>query len=150
MLKSLTKLLSRPGAGAGVTGAAIVLQLAALRALASATETYVTFAGRELHMECSFRQHFGIPCPNCGMTRSVLLALQGDLGRAMRVNFAGPFLLFGVMLFALAMFFLMFYQRSHAGAVADGARRRVLVWSSAYGALFLAVLIGHWVWAIGF
>src|SRR2546421_3781363 len=112
MLRSLSKLLSRPGASAGVTGACVLLQLVALRALASATETYVTFAGRELHMECSFRQHFGVPCPNCGMTRSVLLTLQGELGRAARVNFAGPFLVVGVVLFALAMFFLMFYQRT--------------------------------------
>jgi len=41
---------------------------------------------------CLFHQFFGIPCPGCGITRSLLSLLVGDIHRAWILNPAGPFL----------------------------------------------------------
>ena len=41
---------------------------------------------------CLVQALFGIPCPGCGITRSVLAVLAGDLTRAWLLNPAGPLL----------------------------------------------------------
>lgn len=142
---TLTKIINARGAPAGLVGAFVALQLALVRALGSATAESVSFAGRGLDMACAFRQKVGVPCPNCGMTRSVVLTLHGDLGAALALNPAGPLLVFGLALFSAAMLLLMLcQQRRDAGAVARVQRR--LTWGTlAYGLLFVAVLLGHWV-----
>src|SRR5918997_1665966 len=98
-MKTLAKIFSRPGATAGTTGALVALQLVLWRAVASATDASVTIAGQELNWACSFKQQFGVPCPNCGMTRSVLLTLHGHFGEALALNPAGVLLVLGVVLF---------------------------------------------------
>jgi hypothetical protein len=147
-MKTTATGLSRPGAAAGAVGALMSLQVVLFGVLGSATTESVTFAGRELHWGCSFREWFGIPCPNCGMTRSVLLSLHGQLSDAVSLNPAGPLLVLGILLFSAAMFFLMAYERRHAGAALARARASVTRGSLAYGALLLAVWMGHWVSAI--
>ena len=144
-MKTTAKTLSRPGAAAGTVGALMALQVVLLGVLGSATTESVTFAGRELHWGCSFREWFGIPCPNCGMTRSVLLSLHGQLSDAVSLNPAGPLLVLGILLFSAAMFFLMAYERRHAGASLARVRSVITRGSLAYAALMLAVWMGHWV-----
>ena len=144
-MKAATKILSGPGGASGVVGALMALQLAFFGLLGSATTESVTFAGRELNWGCSFREWFGIPCPNCGMTRSVLLSLHGRLGDALGLNPAGPVLVLGVALFSCAMFFLMFYERRHEGAALASARRTTLRVALGYAALLSVVWMGHWV-----
>ncbi|MDB5345940.1 MAG: hypothetical protein JWP89_4317 [Schlesneria sp.] len=39
----------------------------------------------------------GIPCPGCGVTRSILAVLIGDLGRAWQMNPAGPLVCLAVV-----------------------------------------------------
>ena len=136
---------SRPGAAAGVVGALMALQVALLGVLGSATTESVSFAGRELHWGCSFREWFGIPCPNCGMTRSVLLSLHGQLGDAVSLNPAGPLLVLGILLFSAAMFFLMACERRPEAAALGRVRASITRGSLAYAALLLAVWMGHWV-----
>ena len=41
---------------------------------------------------CLFNKLFGIPCPGCGITRSLLACFVGDFGRAWLQNPAGPIL----------------------------------------------------------
>lgn len=147
-MRTTAKTLSRPGAAAGAVGALMALQVVLLGVLGSATTESVTFAGRELHWGCSFREWFGIPCPNCGMTRSVLLSLHGQLSEAASLNPAGPLLVLGLLLFSAAMFFLMAYERRHAGAALGRVRSAITRGSLAYGALLLAVWMGQWVHAI--
>ena len=145
-MKTMTaESLSRPGVAAGVVGALMALQVVLLGVLGSATTESVSFAGRELHWGCSFREWFGIPCPNCGMTRSVLLSLHGQLGDAVSLNPAGPLLVLGILLFSAAMFFLMAYERRHTGAALARARTSITRGSVAYAALLLVVWMGHWV-----
>lgn len=41
---------------------------------------------------CPFRHFIGIPCPTCGMTRSFMSIVQGDLSQAVSENLFGPVL----------------------------------------------------------
>lgn len=145
----MKRILSRPGATAGATGALLALQIAFFALLGSATLNSVTFAGQELQWGCSFKRMFGIPCPNCGMTRSVLLTLHGHLGEALRMNPAGTLLVAGTVLFSAAMFFLMFYQRKHAaGENVEGVQRRIKHGALGYAALLLFVWTAHWLYEV--
>ena len=38
---------------------------------------------------CQFESLFSVPCPSCGMTTSLALLMDGDLGAAWRANWAG-------------------------------------------------------------
>src|SRR5918992_4450342 len=99
---------------AGAFGAALVAALFVTRALAEATPTAVYFAGSGLDWACSVRQQFGVPCPACGLTRSVLLTLHGHLGAAAEVNPGGPLVVLGVALLAALMFALARPRRPRA------------------------------------
>jgi Protein of unknown function (DUF2752) len=134
---------------AGVTGVALVAAAFAARALASATPQSVYFNGQELLWGCAIRQQFGIPCPACGLTRSVLLTLHGHLGAAVEVNPGGPLVVLGVALLAALMFALALPRRGTPAHAADGLVRRVVLGASAYGCLTTVVLLAHWVRALG-
>ncbi|HJR08657.1 MAG TPA: DUF2752 domain-containing protein [Pyrinomonadaceae bacterium] len=145
MSKILTTWANRAGSAPGLSGALLLLQLAIVRALASATSERAYFAGRELNWGCWFRDHFRIPCPTCGMTRSVLLSLQGQLGEAARLNPAGPMLVVGLIILSLSLIFLMFYRQEHAGLAAGAVHRRIRIGASVYGSLLVVVLFAHWI-----
>jgi hypothetical protein len=140
--------LNRSGVVTGLGGAALVASLAVVRSLASATENTVFWMGSELHWECSFRQQFGIPCPACGMTRSVLLTLHGFWRSALEVNPGGPLLVLGVLLLGATLFAASFRSLTRARPWPDAVFRRMTVAASIYGGLVSAVLLGHWVRAI--
>lgn len=54
----------------------------------------------ESHMHiCSFKELFGIDCPGCGLQRSVIALLKGDLVES--------FLLYPALLPVLGMFFFL-------------------------------------------
>ena len=134
---------------AAVTGAALAAAVFVTRALATATPQAVYFAGRELDWACSVRQQFGVPCPACGLTRSVLLTLHGHLGAALEVNPGGPLVVLGVALLAALMFALALPRPTRAAANSDRLVRRVVLGASAYGCLTAVVLLTHWVRALG-
>ena len=133
---------------AAVAGAALAAALFVVRALAAATPRAVYFNGRELDWACSIRQTFGVPCPSCGLTRSVLLTLHGHLGAALEVNPGGPLVILGVALLAALMFALALPRPTRAAANSDRLVRRVVLGVSAYGGLTTVVLLAHWVKAI--
>ncbi|MGH9944238.1 MAG: DUF2752 domain-containing protein [Pyrinomonadaceae bacterium] len=139
------KLVGRFNAAPGVVGLSLLLPLLLVRAAASASAERVFVFGRELHWECLFKKMFGVPCPTCGMTRSVLLALDGQLVPAFALNPAGPLLVAGVLLFCAAMFFLTFYHSTRPAPRALGRiHGLVRLGSAAYGGLLVAVLAAHW------
>jgi hypothetical protein len=137
--------LSRERLQTGLTGAALLASLALARGLASASPAAVRVAGRELPVVCPSRLLFGVNCPGCGMTRSVLLTLGGDLHSALNVNPAGPFFVAALTLLALQLLLA-------ARAPAEGhisIKRRLLPWASAYGVVVAAVMLIQWAGGLG-
>lgn len=130
---------------AGLAGAALVAAGLVVRALATATPQAVYFNGRELGWECSIRQMFGVPCPSCGLTRSVLLTLHGQLGAAFEVNPGGPLVVAGLALVAALLFALAVPRATRPS---DALVRKLVVGASAYGCLTTVVLLVHWVRAL--
>jgi hypothetical protein len=49
--------------------------------------------GRQFGGECGFQMAFGLPCPSCGMTRSWVWLVRGEIGKAFAYNAAGAMLL---------------------------------------------------------
>jgi hypothetical protein len=147
-MKRLTRFFARPGAPAGFTGTLIALQLILWRVVGSASADSVSLVGHELHWGCLFKQLFGIPCPTCGMTRSVLLTLHGHIGQAWTLNPAGTLMVFGTILFGAAMFLLMFYQQTQTPISVERVERKIRHGALTYAALLIVVLLGHWFYEI--
>ena len=84
---------------------------------------------------CFAQALFGIPCPGCGVTRSALAFLVGDVDRAWSLNPGGPFLCAAVA-FQVPL-------RSLALCGACGGRSVVIV-SRAMTLIVLVVLIVNW------
>lgn len=144
MSNALTKWANRAGSAPGLVGALLLLQLGIVRALASATPERAYLFGRALHWDCWFKQRLGFPCPTCGMTRSVLLSLQGQFTEAAQLNPAGLLLVVGLVGFSLALIFLMFYRQRHTSLDAGAVHRRIRLGASVYGSVLVAVLFAHW------
>jgi hypothetical protein len=144
MSSALTKWANRAGSAPGLVGALLLLQLVIVRLFASATTERAYLFGRALHWDCWFKQHFGFPCPTCGMTRSVLLSLQGQFREAAGLNPAGLLLVLGLVAFSFALIFLMLYRQRRAPHAAGAFHRRIRLGASAYGSLVVVVLFAHW------
>ena len=121
-----------------VVAALMVAVLAAARAALRADEEHVWLLGRLFDSACAFRVRFGIPCPNCGMTRSFILAVHGQLGEALRLNPAGPLLVLGMFAAAAMLAFAAIRSRE------TDVRRWLIPATLAYAGVYVAVLIGHW------
>lgn len=137
-------LMNRTTLAPGLSGALVLLLLGILRALASVRDGRVLVAGRELEWECWFRRLFDFPCPNCGLTRSVLLTLHGHSGAAWQMNPAGLLLVCGLVLLALALIFLAFHRQRHTPQASGAVHRRIRVYTKVYAHLLIAVLFAHW------
>jgi hypothetical protein len=135
---------SRPGFPAFAIALVTFADLAAGRALLKADEARVYLAGRALGLRCAFREATGLPCPTCGLSRSIVMSLHGEFVRAWRMAPAGPVAVVGVALFAAAMLGLALLQaRAAARRVSDAGvwiRRGAL----AYGAALITVWAGGW------
>jgi hypothetical protein len=132
---------SRPGAAAVALAALILLQLAAARVFLSAGADGVWFAGAPIGGACFLRQRAGVPCPTCGMTRSVVLALHGDLAPALEINPAGP-------VWLLAAFVLSAGLLLVAWRPGERTKRRVRSVALVQGFAFAVTLAGHWVYVV--
>ena len=139
------RLTSSPGFTAGFVGAAFLIQLTILRLVFSANQQQVYLLGKEFGSTCSFKQHFGHPCPTCGMTRSVILSLHGEIAQAWQVNPAGILLVLGIALFSAAMLVLFLYQQLSVPTRSELLRSRIQTWALAYGIVLAITLISHWV-----
>ena len=143
------RLFARPGFVPGLCGVLLLAPLFVLRLVASADADSVTFAGRALHWGCWFRQHFGVPCPLCGMTRSTLVTLHGQINLALQLNWAGPVFVAGLLLLALALLGVMLCaQTPRARTLLPRLERALRLGATAYAALFIVVLFAHWLYAL--
>ena len=136
--------LSRERLKTGLAGAALLASLAVARGLADASPAAVNIAGHEMPVICPSRLLFGVNCPGCGMTRSVLLTLGGDLRGALSVNPAGPFLVVALVLLAAQLLLA-----AHVPEGGTSVKRRLLPWVSLYSAVVASVMLIQWVGGLG-
>lgn len=54
---------------------------------------------------CPFFNLFNIPCPGCGLTRSVLSLLKFDIKSSLKYNFLGIIFFIGFIFYLIAHFF---------------------------------------------
>ncbi len=78
---------------AGVLVAAAAVLAAALVQPVAGHGDQLTLFGRPFGPVCTFLDLTGLPCPSCGMTRSWVWAVRGELALALRYNVAGVALL---------------------------------------------------------
>lgn len=118
--------------------AMLLFELAAAHGLLTADRDTVFFNGKPIHVACSFKQHFGVPCPACGISRSVVLTLHGDVATASELNPGGPVGVLTVIYFSIAMLWL---------ALRRSARTvTVIQWSTAaLGIALIGVVCVHWI-----
>ena len=90
---------------AGVVGTVSLLSLLAINLVASASVSRVWLLGYETHIGCWVKDNFGVPCPFCGMTRSVILTLHGNLREAFQMHIGAPLTIFGILIFGIAMLY---------------------------------------------
>jgi hypothetical protein len=138
------ELTSRPGFPAFAIAFVTFADLAAGRALLRADEARVYLAGRALDLRCAFREATGLPCPTCGLSRSIVMSLHGDFARAWRMAPAGPAAVAGVALFAAAMLGLTFLQALGGARQASDARVWIRRGALAYAAALIAIWAGGW------
>ena len=121
-----------------LAGALLLLGLVLLRIGSWASLDQVWLFGRQLHWGCWFKEHFGIPCPTCGMTRSVILMLHGDFYNAFQLNPAGPFLIAGLIIGGV------FAMRPPLVGPNEIKPRQLALGLSLYGWVFMSVMLGQW------
>jgi hypothetical protein len=147
---------SRPGFPALVVGCVTLADALAARCLLRADEEHVFVLGRPIEWVCALRSRFGLPCPTCGLTRSVVMSLHGEFARAWQMAPAGPVGVVGLVAFAIAMLALAWLQRSPQG-VPPGANALkweagAHVWIRKGAAIYAvgAVLVWLGGWAVSF
>jgi hypothetical protein len=138
----------KAGRTPAIVAGLLLLQLALAGLLLRATPSQAFFLGRPVGGECAFHRLTGQPCPTCGMTRSVVLTLHGRIGAALRLNPAGPIWVLAVVATALALLRFAWRQRQPGASEAAPDKRRVVIVTTAQGALLLFVLFSHWVYAL--
>ena len=84
---------------------------------------------------CVAQAVFGIPCPGCGMTRSVLAFLAGDVGRAWSMNPTGPVLCV-VTAFQVPLRCLVLIGRCRS--------RTAFITARTFTAVIVLFLMGNW------
>ena len=118
----MKRFLSRPGMPPTAAGLAILLEAALARIILQADEARVYVLGHPLNWACSFHERFGLPCPTCGLTRSVILTLHGQLERAWRIAPGGPALALGVLFVATGLLIPAAVEFCTANRDANGRR----------------------------
>ena len=121
-----------------LAGIFLFLGLVVLRVAAWADANQVWLFGKQLNWGCWFREHYGFPCPTCGMTRSVILTMHGDLHHAILLNPAGPFLIAGLLLVAIIAL------RLPLTGLKEIKSRQLALGLSLYGWVFVCVMLGQW------
>jgi hypothetical protein len=123
--------------------AVIMADCAAARLLFSADEDRVYFLGRALGSACGFRERFGLPCPTCGLTRSMVLTLHGEATRALKVAWGGPFLLLALAATAAGLLIAAVTRipaKPLVKALGFVGAAAVLVWLAGWAIQFRAAL----------
>jgi hypothetical protein len=123
----------------------LLLELAAARTLLSADRETVYLNHQPIRVACSFKQHFGVPCPACGMSRSLVLTLHGDASTAAELNPGGPLAILTTLYFAAAMLWLALRRKLRPDAD-FGKTTKAIQWSTAaLGIVLMLAVCLHWI-----
>lgn len=138
---------ARRGFPALIVGCVTLADALAARWLLRADVEHVFVLGRPIEWVCALRSRFGLPCPTCGLTRSVVMSLHGEFAQAWRMAPVGPVAVVGAIAFALAMLALAWSQ--WAGESKREAQGRAWIRNAMviYSAGAVAIWLGGW--AIG-
>jgi len=134
----------RRGSAALTVGCLLILSVFAVRLLFDADEQQTRLLGRPIGTACWFKARFGIPCPNCGMTRSAIVAARGEILRAARIAPGGPALVLCLLTIGAAVAGLGAIQRWGRAALVLRAQSAVRVVVIACGIVAASVWIGGW------
>jgi len=109
-----------------------------------ADEEHVFVLGRPIEWVCALRARYGLPCPTCGLTRSVVMSLHGEFARAWGVAPVGPVLVVGALAFAIVMLVLALSRQE--------ARSAGQAWIQKGAAIYAAAALAVWLggWAVSF
>jgi len=118
-----------------ISGVIVLVDALAARLVLTADAARVYVFGRPIEWECALRRA-GLPCPTCGMTRSIVMALHGDLVQAWQIAPGGPVLLAGAL--GAAVVLLLAAERS------TPLPRWIRTGGLVYGAATLAIWLGGW------
>ena len=88
---------------------------------------------------CLHRKIFGISCPGCGITRSIIAVAHGHFLAALRLHLGGPLVFLYFALLLLDRIMLIFFTRPLFGNVHR--------WS--VSAVLLSITIGGWALGLG-
>ena len=126
----------------------LLLGVGALRFLFEADGEHSWFLGRAFGSACWFRIHFGIPCPNCGMTRSLILAAHGEFVRSWRLAPGGAATVPTAVMVSLLLGALgaaMLWGRASFVRTLQSALRVAVIASAALSA---SIWLGGWAVAV--
>jgi hypothetical protein len=87
-------------------------------------------------MPCAFYHATGKPCPGCGLTRSVLALLHGQVGHSFNLHPMGPLLLIGLLAALAAGIMPAKARQKWIGLIAALERRTGIV-----AILFVAMMV---------
>lgn len=119
---------------AGVVGVLLITVLGVARWLTPSETGYGTHTQLGL-LPCVMKEFLGMPCPSCGMTTSFAWTMDGNLGRALVANPAGPpavlLVILGIVWCGIAVV---------TGQIVFG-RAAILVWSGLISAEGLVLTV---------
>lgn len=115
-----------------------VLMLAAMLQTAGGTRVVVPIAGFQLPELCYARRWLGFECPGCGLTRSFIAIMHGQLAAAWRYNPAG------ILVFAVVAFQIP-YRVWQLSRLRHGLPELNPVWLNLSWAFVGAALLIQWV-----
>jgi len=142
------KLSNKSGFAATLLGAVLLVELAAIRLAFRADNDFAYFLGHRINVVCAARQHFGIPCPTCGLTRGLVLSVHGHIGEAWRLSPAGPLAVFGMLGMGLTLLAFGSLERQRTSADLSTVKRWIERSALAYGALATVIWISSWILVI--
>lgn len=96
---------------------------------------------------CLFKNVIGIPCPSCGVTRSVLLLFQGDIMAALWINPLG--VLAALLLVVIPIWIIVDLSRRNYTLLIAYKHSEDFIRSNKLVYIPLIALVGlNWVWNI--
>lgn len=122
----------------------MLADLAALRWLLDGDAAGVRVLGRPLAIACGVRARFGVPCPTCGVTRGVVLAVHGAWADAWSLAPGAAMAVAGMVVLALALIVLGARQLAGHPVSARWIRRPAVLWAG----VTVAVWLIGWVAAV--